>query len=380
MPQPFEDLIEPKTTDDVAASMLATLGVLGFPVTSWAADSIPMQIVLTIAEAYADAREAVRLIAMGNFLDLASGIWLTYLAKGVYNLTRLAATYAEGVATLTAAPTAGPEVIVAGQLVASDANGKRYRNTTGGTLALGGTLQLSWRAELPGSAYNLSNGTLTVLVTAIPGVTINNPDPGSGSWLTTVARDEETDPNLRIRCRARWATLAVQAPADAYVAWALEADVGVTRVGVDDQNPGGPGTFYVYVANDSGPATGPQVTAVDAYLQPRRSICSVLTTLAAPQTSVPIVATVYARATGAPTAQQCEDAVVAFFRTLQLGGEVIPALAPARLFVDEIEAAIKAVAPSSIVTVALSQPAADVALGDFDVAVPTPISISVQTV
>lgn len=379
MATPFEELIAPTTAQQVLASMLSTLGTLGFAVTSWQADGVAMQILLVIAEAYSDAREAVRLIAQGNFLDLATGTWLTLLAKGVYDLTRLAPTYAEGEATLTAAPTAGPETIAVGQLVAADVNGIRFRNTTGGTLPLGGTLALQWRAELPGTDYNLSNGTLTVLVTSLPGVTVDN-TPLSGSWLSTVARDEETDANLRIRCRARWATLGVQAPADAYVAWALESGAGVTRVYVDDQNPGGPGTFWVYCASDAGAATGPQVTTVDNYLQPRKSICSTLTTLPAVEVNVAVSAVIYARATGAPTVLACTQAVERSFRAQRIGGDVIPALAPGRVFPDVIEAAIRAVAPTSIVTIELALPAAPIALANHEVALPTPITISVVQV
>jgi hypothetical protein len=43
----------------------------------------------------------------------------------------------------------------------ADAAGHRYSNVNGGTLWLGGTLQLTWQAESPGAAYNVANGALT---------------------------------------------------------------------------------------------------------------------------------------------------------------------------------------------------------------------------
>src|SRR5690606_696186 len=100
---------------------------------------------------------------------------------------------------------------------------RRFTNLTGGTLSLGGTLDLSWEAEEPGDDYNLANGTLTVMVTPLAGVTVANPDPGTGTWITQTGADEESDPELRERCRNKWSTLGTGSTEDSYEFWAKQA-------------------------------------------------------------------------------------------------------------------------------------------------------------
>ena len=80
---------------------------------------------------------------------------------------------------------------------ADDTIGLKYRNITAGTIPAGGSLPLIFEAESPGAQYNVPNNTITVLNTPLNGVTINNPDPGSGTWITSEGSDVETDERLK---------------------------------------------------------------------------------------------------------------------------------------------------------------------------------------
>jgi hypothetical protein len=372
----FRDLTTPITNDEHEANALAVLAVLGFPVTNWAADSVPRRLVRSFCELYADIRGYVRSVATGGYLDLATGDWLTLLAKSQYQRDRLGAVFAEVSSFLSAAPASGPHTITPGQLViASEATGHRFTNITGGTLLPGGALQVTWRAESAGSAFNAADGTaMRVVAGTIAGVT------AGAATLTASGANEETDVQLRIRCKVRWAELAaLTGPADYYVSLALNTPTapGVRRVFVRDDNPRGAGTVDVYIAGETGPSTPEEVAAVDAYIQPRRAISSEIAVLAAKELPVEIIATAYARAP-APTAATLEAAARAYVNSLPIGGDAIPALAPGRLFTDQIEHAMMN-ASANVVTVNLVQPAANLAMAANEVAVPS-VTISVQEV
>lgn len=363
------DLVTLVTKEQAMNTMFSLLKGLELPVNAWQSGNPARKIVDAVADLFTDVRLTVQNVAKGGYLDDAAGDWLKLLAKGFFQVDFKPAIFTEGKATLTCAAGAGPYTVSAGDLISGDGL-HRYRNTTGGTLAAGpSTLQLTWKAESPGAASNIANGAMTTLHTPLPGVTINNPDAGGGTWRTVEGVDEESDPLLRDRCRLKWATLAIQAPADAYKFWALTASNEVTRTYVDDENPDGPGTARVYLAGPSGAAGASAVAAVNAYIQPRRPISSTILVLAATNKVVQIAGTIYAAAASGTTLLQCQDAVSAYFRTLAIGGDRIPALFPARLFKDQIEQAIKVLPGVKVVDLTL--PAADVTMANSEVAVPT---------
>ena len=93
---------------------------------------------------------------------------LDMLAESLYSLERIQASYTRGTRALSALATSGPHAIAVGQLWATTASGRRFTNTTGGTLIAGGTLALEWRAESPGYAWNVSSADALSLVTALP--------------------------------------------------------------------------------------------------------------------------------------------------------------------------------------------------------------------
>jgi uncharacterized phage protein gp47/JayE len=188
----LEDLTTPETPDQEKAGLLASLQAKLFPVTDWIPGSAGRTIVEAVSKALSDLTSLVSTIAAGGFLGYASGDWLTLLASDIYGLTRNPSAFTKGKVVLTAAATAGPFTIVAGQLFFKSTSGQIYVNTTGGTLSMGGTLTLSVQAQNPGSQGNAPANTVTVLATPLPGVTVNNPvqigavaHGGAGSGTTT---------------------------------------------------------------------------------------------------------------------------------------------------------------------------------------------------
>lgn len=185
----LDSLLVVKTATIYKAELLADLadpaivGGTGLPATSWQAGSVPRTLIAGQAEISADLHTSLRNLANAGFLNSAADggdDWLTLLAFEQWDVTRDAPVATVGIATLTDAG-GGPHVIAAGALIASDdVSGHQYRNITGGTLALSGTLALRFQAVGTGSAYNIGNGSMTTLVTALAGVSVNNP----ASWLT----------------------------------------------------------------------------------------------------------------------------------------------------------------------------------------------------
>lgn len=281
--------------------------------TAWQTGSVPLSMVENDAAALEDVYALGATIAKGGLLEEAEGPWLDLVASQVYQLTRNPGVATVGVVTLTDAGGAGPFTIVDGQLWFAAANGLRYNSVGGYTLTLSGTVQVTVKAEGPGAAYNVANGAITRMVTSLAGVTVANPDPGSGTWITTQGAEPETDAQLRSRCRARWPSLGVGTPADSYALWAKTSDASITRVKVRP-SPTLEGTVEVYLAGTNGPAGPTAVTNANAYIQPRVPLCVNATVAAAAANAVTVTATVYVvTAYLAVATAQCATNLTALF-------------------------------------------------------------------
>ncbi len=138
----FEELIKSVTKSQAIQTLLDLYAALEFPITAWQDGGVARSILDTQAELNAGALDAVRLVARGGYTQLATEDWLDLLITSQFAdeegtpLARKGATFAQGNATLTAAAGAGPHTIAVDQLTAKDANNRRFKNTTGGTLPL----------------------------------------------------------------------------------------------------------------------------------------------------------------------------------------------------------------------------------------------------
>lgn len=302
----LEDLVVPESAETIAERMLNLSEDNDLPVTSWHDGAVWKILHNIIPELVSDAFYAIAQIANGVVLGLARGAWLDRVHGPWHDEARTPAAMTVGSITLTDNG-GGPHVIAAESVTVSDGT-RRFRNVDGGTLTLDGTLTLSFHAVETGNRYNVPNDTITTMVTTLSTVTCNNPEVGStGTWITTVGADLESDAAFRERMRLKWATLATGSPPAAYLYWALSYS-GVTRAVVDDANPYGVNTVGVYIDSSS------SVAGLQSWLETEDKIPSgtaVTVALATTETvTIPVIITVTAayRATAeAEVADNLED-------------------------------------------------------------------------
>ncbi|EPR43144.1 Baseplate J family protein [Desulfovibrio sp. X2] len=187
------------------------------------------------------------------FLRYASGTWLDIYAWGV-DVTRKAATSAEGTVTFTRASAVGELVIPAATAVESpDLAGMTYRvlTTAEAVIPEGQTsLDVAVQAEKPGTAYNLGPGYYSILPKPVPGVTTV---ANSADWLTQAGTDEEDDEALRLRCRNQFAAVGQYHQDAAYKALIVENfPLRIDYLFFEKDGPRGPGTANCHVMVESG--------------------------------------------------------------------------------------------------------------------------------
>jgi hypothetical protein len=207
MTMQLDELLHSDTEDDVLEFLLTELAAADppWPITDYVNGDPGLTLLRVVARAIAQQVLLVKEVAAGAALELAAALptpgWLTLLAKSWFELDRELAVFARPRLRLTCSPSAGPYTITPGLLWArAIATDRRYNvaNAANETLNAGGTLDLEWRAESPGAAYNLALGALVELVTPLPGVTLATVEtvPGSGSCMAT----QGSTPRATRRC------------------------------------------------------------------------------------------------------------------------------------------------------------------------------------
>jgi uncharacterized phage protein gp47/JayE len=268
-PLTLKTLLTPATFEEMKQELANRFATAGFPVSSWQPFSTGRTLTEGESSALADLGQLLGQIAAGGFLDYASGGWLDLLGKNLYGLTRKPGLPTLGQLELSDDGGVGPVDVKPGKLLAQS-GGLFYRNVDGGTLALNGTLALTWQAVAIGAEYNASNGATFELSTTIPGVSLApKPLTLGGSWISQQGINPETDPAYRTRCRTRWPTLGGGASIEAYTSWALTASDEVSSVAVFAHTPL-PGQVSIFLAGAGGPVSPGAVAAVQAYLTPAR--------------------------------------------------------------------------------------------------------------
>lgn len=335
----------------------AELRKSGFPVTAWQPFSVPLSMVENDAEALEDLYTLTAAIASGGFLSTAKGAWLDLHAEEFYNYTRTPGTFAEGTVTFGDPNSQGPFTRAAGEIVVSTAGGVRFTNKSSVTIPLGGTVSATVRAEAAGAAANVANSTIIAVVSSLPGVTVGNPDPGAGTWLTLQGTDEESDELLRQRCRARWPALSTGTTASVYESWAKQASTSVSKA-TARASATTPGLVTLTLAGNAGGVAPGVVTAVDAYVKERQPLAIFVQCASAANQVVTVTGTV---SVSSPLLASATAEVALNLQQLiadtPIGGTVY------------LAAIIEAVmAAPGVVNVALTAPVADVVLTALQVA------------
>jgi hypothetical protein len=363
----LEDLITPTTSDAILEDLYDTADTLGLSTTSWVAGSVLRTFFAIVAVVFEAFSTLLTAIAQAGFLDTATGGWLTLLAAQVYSVERVEATFASGTVTLTNMGGA-TYVLDPGELVVAHAvTGKTFVNTAQVTISPSSSVDADVTAEESGTESNAAAGTLTTLQTSLTGVTVTNADDILGT-------DEETDADLRERCRDSLGALSPNGPAAAYEYVAktpsLVGGAAITRVKLG--TPPGDGTLTVYLADADGAVSGGDValvqTGFDTWATPGGSA----TVTAVSATGVPLtfVTTVYVQASAGLTDGDWEDLIAQtladWVPTIPIGGIVTGVYGaggavPWRVVIGQIEAV------DGVIEAQLT-PETDVQLDEFEVA------------
>lgn len=367
------DVLKPTTAEQAERTVIGLLDAAGFPATSWQPKSFPRTVTKAIGAIGANFSNLISNVVAGVLNGLSTGGWLDLLSEQNYANTRAAAVAAAGQMVLTNQTGVSQPITVGMWLADGDGSSAHRFEVTGGagTLAApnGSTLAVTVRAESPGAAYNIPSGaSLFIAGGVLPGVTVSNPAIGStGTWLTTAGADKESDPALQERNATKWADQAPAGNDQSYVYWARTAVPTITRVKPVREG----GTVNVYLANAAGGATGPEVTAVDTFLQAKKSIVARVFTVPATSVGITLVGTIYVDAVHAGSAPAAALAnLAALGADHDIGGFV---------YLSEIIGALTI--PTGVRRVVLSSPTTDANLGDdgvpvFDV---TGLSVVVES-
>jgi uncharacterized phage protein gp47/JayE len=231
-------------------------------------------------------------ILPNSYAATAGGAWLDLVCKDV-DLERHWAQKAVGFITFGREETGGAVAIEAGTIVktltTADGDELRYFVAAQTILPEGDlTVAVPVQAEFAGAKYNVSEGTVTVLVTHIYGIDyVTNAVHGGTSaeyakdgeysaaegWLKTEGSDDEGDGSLRERYYLRWNELSTGSTALAYKSWAMRAP-GVLDAAVNDLHPRGQGTVDVIITSYDGSPSEPLLAEVAAYIETKRPQCS----------------------------------------------------------------------------------------------------------
>lgn len=267
--QPFQPLFADQTEDVILARMIGWANEGLDPVadaSQWVDTregghwrTTNMQTVREFARLYDLAGSEV---PMSGFVLWSWGTYLDDLAA-VWDVQRLPATFSEGVVTFEGPVGADITAGITLAVVPStpDDPTPEFEVTTGGTIPVGGSIDLSVQATEAGILGNVAAGAIAAPSSTLPdGVTFTNAEP------TTSGSDPETDDALRKRLLAAIAGKGPGAVAD-YIRWA-QAYPGVGRVQVVPIW-NGPGTVLVMVSDVNGePLSSAIVSGFQSQLDP----------------------------------------------------------------------------------------------------------------
>lgn len=296
--------------------------------------------------------------------------WVDQILKGRYQEDRLPALAAQG--TLVVTVTTGATYQAGDLLVQDDESGAYFRNTNAAptTIIAGDSATIAFEAVEAGAASNPLSGATFAIVRGTPGATIG---VTVATWTTTRAgSNAESNIAYLARCQAKWGTLGAGGSIDAYNYW-IPTPLGAGyRWIVRDDNPAGPGTIWVYLANSSGPATTQEIATLQAYLDARKALgSSTLTVYAASTQAVAVTAS--STFSGSSKIANQTAALALLEAALPMGalidtnliasllrGQAVPTVEVSLVNGDTFVATVSAPAFAGVTDVDLTLPAADV--------------------
>lgn len=363
----LSDLITPVSQADAMNTLLSIASTIGLPTTSWQSGNPIRTMLATVAQKVSDLSLVATQMTRGGFGDLVStDAWADAWSQSIYNVTRIPATQATGAVDVVNA-SATTYNLNAGELIVSHSvTGATYRNVAAVTLTANTTTTaIPILADTAGTGSNAAPAFVTVMVSTQNGLSCNNP-------LSIIGADKETTPLLVTRARRKLGSLSPNGPKDAYnyVATSLTTvSAPITRT--NTVGSATTGIVTCYIANGAGAPSAADVALVQSAFDNFATPWAVTATaVAASPFVIPVTYQVYTKgATLTPAQMQTaiSSALVAFFASLKIGGDVIPPDTGA-VYLDAIQTAIANAAPG-IRRVVLTAPSATVALTPNQVAV-----------
>ncbi len=379
MSDPLSALLLQQSKADIYAAALTLATSLGLPVTAW----LPGDPTRSLYYLEAEILEALEAVVVGfiqsGFLDYAAvplpdgstNPWLAIIAKQGFNFDVPGATFAKTDSVVLTNGGGGVYDLNTGDVTFKNSTtGATYHNTTGGHLAgSGGTLSVTVVADVAGSAGSAGATQIDTLVTTLLGVTCSNA-------VAAVGLDAQA-PSLTVQqCRNKQSSFSPNGPPSAYSFVALNSDLtGIdtpTRARVYPDST--TGDVLMYVAGASGGLSGGDVTAVQNAVNLKATpLCITPTVTSASNVVVPVTYTLWIYQSVNQTSAQIQTAILtvleSLFKTLPIGGDIIPPATTGKLYTTLVESTIRGVFPLQTFRISLAAPAVDVALGNGDVAV-----------
>ncbi|WP_230376528.1 baseplate J/gp47 family protein [Enterobacter hormaechei] len=244
-------------------------------------------------------KDALVSVVMTNmFVATAGGQMLRLLAWAV-NVTAKPASAAEGVIRFYKEDSKQAVTVAAGTVVQTERiNGKVYAMATVADVVIpSGTASalLAVKATGTGGAYNLAPGYYRILPVAVDGI---SHVASEEDWLTVPGADEESDDELRERCRNQFNLVGNYHTDAVYRSMiASVAGLSIDRIFFLHDAPRGPGTANAYLLLDSGVTSEPFIEAVNDYIntQGHHGHGDDMQCFAMPETRHDLSVTVYVR-------------------------------------------------------------------------------------
>lgn len=268
----FEEVLKdsgmPVTEDDVQARFNAIVAGEGL-ITNTSRMSPFWRLVTAIVTApvmwLKDALIAVVLTNM--YVATAGGKMLRLLGWAV-NVTAKPATAAEGVIRFFKTDAKATTTVKAGTLVQTERiNGRVYVLATVADVVIPSGVAsalVAVKATGTGGAYNLAPGYYRILPVAVDGI---SQVASEEDWLTKPGADEESDDELRERCRNQFNLVGNYHTDAVYRSMIAQvAGLSIDRIFFEHEAPRGPGTANSYLLLDTGVASVPFIDAVNDYI------------------------------------------------------------------------------------------------------------------
>lgn len=246
-------------------------------------------------------------ISQQTNLDTASTIWLSQWGL-MLGVVRKSATKAIGSIEVS---TYASGSIPKGSWVSIEGTDLRYK-TTEEVAFTPGVITVPVAAELPGSSYNVEDGTgiFTRVVAGVESVTFPS------GWIETPGTDTENDSSYRARIKEKWQAQGEGNPPASYLYYSLSVD-GVQEAKLI-RTPRGYGTVDVIIVASNGSPSSELLQQVEDALYNHELICTDVVVRGPAE--IPVTITV--EYTGTPAVAVVEDAIYAHVYQLGIGGRL----------------------------------------------------------